>query len=49
MTQVEVRGLTKRFGRTTLLEATSFHPGRRARDHLRVLAAVLTRLNRDVT
>ena len=101
MTQVEVRGLTKRFGRTTavrdmsftapagkvtaflgpngsgktttlrmvlglvrptagqaliggvpyprlarprrqvgaLLEATSFHPGRRARDHLRVLAA----------
>ena len=101
MTEVEVRGLTKRFGRTTavrdmsftapagkvtaflgpngsgktttlrmvlglvrptagqaviggvpyrrlarprrqvgaLLEATSFHPGRRARDHLRVLAA----------
>ncbi len=49
MARVEVRGLTRRFGRTALLEATSFRPGRCARDHLRVLAAVLTTLNRDVT
>jgi hypothetical protein len=48
MARVEVRGLTRRFGRTVLLEATSFRPGC-ARDHLRVLAAVLTTLNRDVT